>query len=160
MARRKIQTVSVKERLNATERRKAAQDDAEVRKLLKQLARLPLPGQVDSRYDDVPTMVHRVEVETAQTGQSYEEVNWARLSPMFRKSHNQLRVLKGLPPIPDPKVDLWVPPKLRKVAKIDEQSPDAVAAMREFLRGGAPMMGAPGSQGFEDRGLNKANWSE
>ena len=148
-----------KRKLDAAERRKIAQDDAEVRKLLRQLARLPVHA-TPIAHDDVPTMVHRVEVETAQTGQSYEEANWAKLSPMFRKSHNKLRIMKGLSPIPEPKVDLWIPPKLRKVAKIDEQSPDAVAAMREFLRGGAPMMGVPGGQGFEDRGLGKNDWIE
>jgi hypothetical protein len=81
-------------------------------------------------------MVKRVEVETAQTGQSYEEANWAKLSPMFRKSHNKLRIQRGMSPIPEPKVDLWVPPKLRKVEKIDEMNPEAVAAMKEYLRGG------------------------
>jgi hypothetical protein len=81
-------------------------------------------------------MVERVEVETAQSGQSYEEANWAKLSPMFRKSHNRLRIARGMSPIPEPKVDLWVPPRLRKVEKIDETNPEAVAAMKEYLRGG------------------------
>jgi hypothetical protein len=55
---------------------------------------------------------------------SYEEANWAKLSPVFRRTHNRLRQLRGLAPIPEPKVDLWVPPVLRKVEKIDESRQD------------------------------------
>lgn len=138
--------------------RKVNRDDAEVRKLLKQLARLPVHA-TPIAHDDVPLMVERVEQQTAETGQSYEEANWAKLSPHFRKVHNRLRQMKGMSPIPEPKVDLYVPPQLRKVDKINEQNPEAVAAMREFLRGPA-MMGAPGGQGFQDKGLGKDNWSE
>ncbi len=137
--------------------RKASRDELELRKLLTQLARLPVHAKPIA-HDDVPVMVERIEAETAQTGQSYEEANWAKLSPHFRKSHNKLRVMKGLAPIPEPKVDLWVLPKPHKAAKIDEQSPDAVAAMREFLR--PPTMRIPGGQGFTDKGIGKDDWIE
>jgi hypothetical protein len=81
-------------------------------------------------------MVKRVEVQTAETGQSYEEANWAKLSPMFRQTHNRLRKQRGMSPIPEPKVDLYVPPKMRKIEKVDETNPEAVAAMKEYLQGG------------------------
>jgi hypothetical protein len=42
---------------------------------------------------------------------TYEEEHWARLSPRFRDVHNRLRTLRGLPPIPPPKIDLWLPPR-------------------------------------------------
>jgi hypothetical protein len=147
MAKRRATTVG--------KRRKVSRDEAEVLLLLKQLARLPA---TPIAHDDVPTMVHRVEVQTAETGQSYEEANWAKLSPVFRKVHNQLRIRRGMSPIPDPRVDLYVPPKLRKIDKIDEQSPEAVAAMREYLR--PPTMRVPGGQGFRDKGLGKDGWIE
>lgn len=135
--------------------RKVSRNEFEVRKLLKQLARLPA---TPIAHDDVPTMVDRVEQQTVESGQSYEEANWAKLSPNFRKVHNQLRIRRGMSPIPEPKVDLYVPPKLRKVEKIDEQSPEAVAAMREYLR--PPTMRVPGGQGFRDKGLGKDGWIE
>lgn len=143
-------------RMTAAERRKVAQDDSEVRKLLKQLARLPVHA-TPVVHDDVPTMVARVEQQSAESGQSYEEANWPRLSPMFRRSHNQLRVMRGLPPIPEPKIDLYVAPPSRKIEKVDETNADSVAAMRQFLRGG---LMAPGSQGFQDKGLGKEGWIE
>jgi len=129
------------------------QEDARiVETLLKKLARAKkLAGA------DVPTMVARVEVEQAMTGQSYEEANWPKLSPTFRRVHNKLRVARGMSPIPEPKVDLYVPPALREANKIDERSPEAVAAMKQFL-GGA--MRIPGGQGFEDRGATRANWQD
>src|SRR5437899_948789 len=91
--------------------------EAEARRLLKKLARQPpktderlakvnaaleravgsdsSPGltkvrpEPKSSDDDVPTIVARVRVETEQTGQTYEEANWPKLSPMFRAAHNR-----------------------------------------------------------------------
>jgi hypothetical protein len=41
---------------------------------------------------------------------TYEVDRWPYLSPKFRTAHNRLRVARGQPPIPPPKVDLYVPP--------------------------------------------------
>lgn len=41
----------------------------------------------------------------------YETENWAKLSPRFRAAYNQLRMARGKPPIPEPEVDLYVPPQ-------------------------------------------------
>lgn len=38
---------------------------------------------------------------------SYEEQNWSRLSPRAREAYNKRRVLRGLPPLSEPKVDQW-----------------------------------------------------
>src|SRR5262245_35124204 len=78
-----------------------------------------LLGIAEAAYEDVPTLVDRVQIETEMHGKSYEEANWPKLSPMFRKAHNSLRVAKGLSPIPEPKIDLWVPPAMRKGEKFD-----------------------------------------
>src|SRR6516165_7771988 len=43
---------------------------------------------VDVVSRDAPRIVQRTEVETALNGQSYEEANWAKLSPAFREAHN------------------------------------------------------------------------
>jgi hypothetical protein len=108
--------------------------------------------------DDVPVMIDRVQVEVAQHGQSYEEANWAKLSPAFRRAHNRLRQMRGLAPIGEPKVDLYVPSAVRKAEKFDPTSPEAIAAARQFLHGARMMI--PGSEGFEDRGTNAASWQD
>src|SRR4029077_9154851 len=53
----------------------------------------------------------RGSVAIANDGRSYEEANWARLSPTFRTVHNRLRQLRGMPTIPPPEIDLYVPPE-------------------------------------------------
>jgi hypothetical protein len=64
---------------------------------------------------------------------SFEEENWARLSPAFRAAHNRLRILRGLSPIPEPKVDLYRPPREAAIRPVDDPAdPEAVAAMCEF----------------------------
>jgi hypothetical protein len=42
---------------------------------------------------------------------SYEEAHWPRLSPAFRNVHNELRRLRGQPTIPEPRIDLYIPPR-------------------------------------------------
>src|ERR1700738_491010 len=39
---------------------------------------------------------------------SYEEANWAKLSPAFRQAHNRRLKARGLSPIAEPEVDLYV----------------------------------------------------
>ena len=107
--------------------------------------------------DDVPVLVERVRVEQEQhDGRSYEEANWAKLSPMFREAHNRLRVARGMSPIPPPKIDRWIPPKMRG-KPMDMSGKEFTGAMREFMGGG--LMGG-GGEGFENRGKGKADWGE
>ena len=84
---------------------------------------------------------------------SYEESHWAHLSPRFREAHNRLRATKGLPPIPDPKVDLYVPPPPRKVSQFDPSNTEFIAAVREFHGGAMPGAWAQG-EGFSINGQN------
>jgi hypothetical protein len=57
---------------------------------------------------------------------TYEESNWAKLSPRFRDAHNRLRAARGQPPIPPPAVDLYVEPPKRTVVPVSVM-PDAEA---------------------------------
>lgn len=77
---------------------------------------------------------------------SYEEANWAKLSPNFRNAHNRLRQLKGLSPIPEPKIDLYVPNRGPAAKPFDFSDKEFVAAGKQFL--GVTIMGG-GGEGFE-----------
>jgi len=57
---------------------------------------------------------------------------WAKLSPLFRAAHNRLRRTRGLPPIPEPKVDHYKPPR-ETMRPIDLADPEAADAARDFL---------------------------
>lgn len=104
---------------------------------------------------DVPVMVERIEGEQQSSrdsgesqvpaGMTYEEWRWPHLSPLFRATHNKLRVARGLPPIPEPKVDLYKPPP-RVIRAFDPNDKDVAAAARQFMGGGGIMGG--GSEGF------------
>jgi hypothetical protein len=82
-------------------------------------------------------------------GKTYEEANWAKLSPAFRNAHNRLRQTRGLSPIPPPKIDLYVAPRGPEVKPFDPSNPDFVAATRQFLGSTLP---APGNEGFTING--------
>jgi hypothetical protein len=84
-----------------------------------------------------------------QLGIDFEEANWARLSPAFRAAHNRLRQARGVEPLPEPKIDLYVPPRGPRPLPFDPTNREFVAATREFL--GQPMMGPRGGEGFEIR---------
>jgi hypothetical protein len=75
--------------------------------------------------DDVSLLGARVRVEQAEHGKSYEEANWAKLSPMFRAAHNRLRQARGMEPILDPEVDLYAKPPPVPVRKIKELEPNS-----------------------------------
>jgi hypothetical protein len=90
------------------------------------------------------------------SGQTYEEANWARLSPAFREAHNRHRQARGLPAIPPPPVDLYVPPK--EPPRVRVQSADDIretqAAARSFLRSdGVPPL--PGGEAFYINGVKQ-----
>lgn len=98
--------------------------------------------------NEVPVLVERIRQEQSvenNEGKSYEEANWAKLSPVFRAAHNRLRQARGLDTIPPPKVDLYKPPS-RVLRPFDPNDREFIAASREFL-GGSLMM--PGGEGFE-----------
>lgn len=80
---------------------------------------------------------------------SYEEANWAKLSPHFRAAHNRKLQARGLPTIPPPKIDLYVAPKAPVIRQIDYGSKEFVSATREFL--GPTLMGG-GLEGFTING--------
>jgi len=61
---------------------------------------------------------------------TYEEANWARLSPTFRAAHNRLREERGLPPIPAPVVDHYVAPEPTGIRELTVD--DAKEAMEEL----------------------------
>jgi hypothetical protein len=84
---------------------------------------------------------------------TYEETNWPKLSPMFRRAHNHLRLQRGLSPIPEPKVDLYVPPPTpvpeSKVGQSNPRDQEFMASTREFL---GPRFMLPGAEGFSLNG--------
>ena len=97
-------------------------------------------------------VVPQVEVTRSEPQQPYEEANWAKLSPMFREAHNKLRVMRGLPPLPPPAVDLYKPPLVKRVdpAEVDRLAREAKAAGMQFM--GQRRMMAPGDEGYSRDG--------
>lgn len=136
------------------EKRRRAQLQALYEELSKDLVideAVPLP-------DDVPLLIERTQVEQALYGQSYEEANWAKLSPMFRDAHNRLRQTRGLDPIPPPAIDLYRPPLVKRVdpKEMEALEREANMAKTDFLTGGKKGVGArlmaPGREGFTING--------
>jgi hypothetical protein len=106
------------------------------------------------QVSEVPMLVERIQ-KTEQQDQdngsrkTYEEANWAKLSPVFRATHNRLRQARGLPTIPPPAIDLYMPPKqpiLRPFDPSDKEVQVAIANAKFFDGGGAIMGG--GHEGF------------
>jgi hypothetical protein len=98
-------------------------------------------------------VVPQVEVTRHEPLQSYEEANWAKLSPMFRETHNRLRALRGLSPIPPPAVDLYKPQLVKRVdpAEVDRLAREARAAGMQFM--GQRRMMMPGDEGYSRDGM-------
>lgn len=109
------------------------------------------------QLSEVPLMIERVQkVEQHHDngsgyipGKTYEEANWAKLSPIFRATHNKLRQARGLPTIPPPAVDLYVKPAAPLIKPFDPTDKEFVAATREFL--GGTLMGGS-AEGFSING--------
>lgn len=81
---------------------------------------------------------------------SYERAQWPSLSPTFRAVHNRKRAAYGLTPIPEPDVDLYVPPAASSIRTPDDaDKQDAWAATSQFTR---PTMMVPGNEGFSING--------
>jgi hypothetical protein len=101
---------------------------------------------------DQPAYTERAKKEFEQHGASYEEANWAKLSPAFRLAHNRLRQQRGMPPIPPPAVDLYKPPLVKHVDPIELErlAREAQTAKAQFL--GQQRHMAPGREGFSING--------
>lgn len=84
---------------------------------------------------------------------SYEESNWAKLSPAFRDAHNRLRQARGQETIPPPKVDLYVKPQPRPARVFDPGDKEFLGAVREFHGGAIPGAFAQG-EGFTINGTD------
>lgn len=106
-------------------------------------------------FGDIPAVPALVKVIRRQPapppspGSTYEEANWAHLSPAFRAAHNRLRRQRGLSPISEPEVDLYVPPKAA-VRPFDPSDREVIAAARGFV--GPAMLGERGGEGFTING--------
>src|SRR5260370_1341522 len=78
-------------------------------------------------FGDIPSLVKVVRrhnpPRSSETEKSYEEANWAHLSPAFRAAHNRLRRMRGQSPIPQPAVDLYVP-KPAPIPHVHADRPD------------------------------------
>ena len=111
-----------------------------------------VPTMVEVVYRNAPAYAERAKKEFEQHGASYEEVNWARLSPTFRDTHNRLRQLRGMPPIPPPVVDLYKPPLDRRAdpKELEALNSEQAMAKAQFL--GQRRMMAPGREGFTFNG--------
>jgi hypothetical protein len=83
------------------------------------------------------------------TNDEYIAANWPKLSPKFREAHNRLRRMKGMSSIPEPRIDLYVPPRGPSAKPFDFNSPEFLGAAREFM--GPRMMGG-GPEGFTING--------
>ena len=91
--------------------------------------------------------------ELRAQGKTWEEARWDTLPPKFRDSHNRRRVLKGLPPIPPPKIDRYVPKRGPKPTPFDPNDKEFLAAVRQFNGGSMPGVGAWAlDQGFTIEG--------
>lgn len=110
---------------------------------------------------EVPMLVERLQKteqgqdDHTQSGNrlSYEEANWAKLSPTFRLAHNRLRQAKGLPTIPPPVVDLYVKPKQPIIRPFDvsDKEVQVTIANAKFFDSGGMIMGG-GNEGFSING--------
>jgi len=96
-----------------------------------------------------PALVKVVRRPAISPGASYEETHWAELSPVFRTAHNRLRRMRGLPAIPEPAVDRYVP-RQAQIRPVDPNDREARAAAREFI--GQPVLGPRGDEGFTING--------
>jgi hypothetical protein len=96
--------------------------------------------------NDASTRAQRAKSDAA----GYEEANWAHLSPAFRAAHNRLRATRGLSPIPEPAVDLYVP-RPAAMRPFDPGDREVVAAARGFM--GPTLLGERGAEGFTINGL-------
>jgi hypothetical protein len=98
-----------------------------------------VPSSIDRNAAPLPTEPLQKTEQSYQANRlSYEEENWARLSPRRQIAHNKLRKARGLPPIlPEPKE----PGKSRRrplIRPVDDDSDRELAAVvlasRESLR--------------------------
>lgn len=107
---------------------------------------------------EVPVLIERLakteqgHFDATQSGDNrltYEEANWARLSPQFRAAHNRLRIARGWSPIPEPKIDLYVKPQAPLIKPIDYTDRELIAAARQGME---PTLMGGGPEGFTING--------
>jgi hypothetical protein len=79
---------------------------------------------------------------------TYEEANWAKLSPTFRLAHNRLRQTRGLPTIPPPLVDLYVKPRQPLIRPFDPSDKEVQLALAQARMFDGPMPMVRGNEGF------------
>jgi hypothetical protein len=107
-------------------------------------------------FGDIPALVKVVRrpsndgAKRDMAGTGYEEANWAHLSPAFRAAHNRLRATRGLSPIPEPAIDIYVPPPA-VIRPFDPGDREVVAAARGFM--GPTLLGERGGEGFTINGV-------
>jgi hypothetical protein len=125
---------------------KAADDMAQEYGMLEEVEP---PQLVQIVKHERPPMISRAEAETALNGQTYEEANWAKLSPAYREAHNRLRQQRGMSTIPPPAIDLYRPPVIRKAdpKELEALEREQQIAKSQFL-GQQRFMGPPTHEGF------------
>ena len=89
--------------------------------------------------------------ELRSQGKSWEEARWATLSPIFRANHNRWRIARGMQPIPEPKIDMYVPKKSSTGKAFDPNDKEFIAEVRKFHGGAIPGAWAQG-EGFSVNG--------
>jgi hypothetical protein len=110
------------------------------RDLIREIGEIPSLVKVIRRKPDRPP----------NDAATYEEANWAKLSPAFRAAHNRRLKARGLSPLPEPEVDLYVPPQAA-IRPFDPGDREVVAAVRGFM-GPTMMGGIRGGEGFTING--------
>jgi hypothetical protein len=98
--------------------------------------------------EDIPMLVESQmrAREQQPDGRSYEEARWPFLSPRFRAAHNRLRQSRGLPSIPEPTIDRYIPPP-RTLKPWDPSDKEWLGAVREYDP--QRIMLGRGDEGFE-----------
>jgi len=111
------------------------------------------PTLIEAVSRETPAMVERAKAEAEQHGATYEEANWAKLSPAFRAAHNRLRRLRGMAAIPAPAIDLYRPPVIRRAdpKELEALDQEAKAVGAQFMTNGGKVptrLMAPEHEGF------------
>jgi hypothetical protein len=105
---------------------------------------------------EVPVLVERVQIEQQSfegDGKTYEEARWPWLSPERRAAHNRLLQARGMPTIPPPRIDMYVPPRAPVIKPFDPNDKEFLEAIREADPRLPTMGGQRGEEGFTINGV-------